>query len=619
MKSGPHTKMVLYFKRFTGIIRRLLPELLVFLFTFSVSIFNGTVDYDDPLIFSNISELRTLSFSNICYIFSSRFANHYHPVTALSFLIDFSLWKNNLAGFHFTPVLIHSLTAVIIFRLLKIFLGFLWKGKKDKLVFSAFFGTLFFSLCPLRVESVSWISERKDVLCTFFYYSSLLAYLSFADKKKLKNYCLCILLFILACLSKSMAVTLPAVLILFDIFLTKRLSANPLLWFGKDNKSILIEKIPFFVISFLTAFPVLFFPPSEILPESYAPSLCKAVYAFAAYPFKTLFPFNLSPMYAALACPKLFFWIFVLIDLCIVAAVSVSSKKQPVFLFSMLFYCITIFPVIGLLNGSESPINDRYCYIPSMSFSMVFACFYAFLHEKYKSNHVLLFECFVCVYFILFTIPQQKIWHDSLALFSSAVLTNPASASAHFHLAEYVYHYDKKAAFEEFSKALKLDEKNVYFVVRTAAYYYRSGDYEKSLELAYKAYGMEQNTLLAWQIIGQSLQSLKEYDKAEEIFIQALKIWPSAYYFSYLLSELYIEQGRITEAEKAVAATLNNYGMAQHPDLLAMSCGIEILKNNRAKAYDFCKKAVEISPKHEPALKRLAELSAKAGENSKGL
>jgi Tfp pilus assembly protein PilF len=533
--------------------------------------------------------------------------------------MDFLLWKKWVPGFHITPVIIHSLTSVIVFRLLKKFLVS-FCGYNEKIqIYAAFFGALFFSLCPLRVESVSWISERKDVLCAFFYCSSLLAYFSFTDKRDLKKYSLCILLFILACLSKSMAVTLPAVLILFDIFLTKRLSANPLLWFGKDNKSILIEKIPFFVISFLTAFPVLFVPPSEILPESYAPSLCKAVYAFAAYPFKTLFPFNLSPMYVALSCSKLFFWTFVLTDLGIVAAVSVSSKKQPVFLFSMLFYCITIFPVIGLLNGSESPVNDRYCYIPSLSFSIVFACFCGFLHEKYKKNHVLLFECLICIYFILFTIPQQRIWHDSLTLFSSAVLANPASASAHFHLAEYVYHYDKKAAFEEFSKAMKLDEKNVYFVVRTAGYYYHSGDYEKSLELAYKAYGMEQNALLAWQIIGQSLQALKKYDKAEEIFVQALKIWPSAYYFSYLLSELYIEQGRITEAEKAVAATLNNYGTTQHPDLLAMLCGIEILKNNRAKAYDFCKKAVEMSPKHEPALKRLAELSARAGENSKGL
>lgn len=614
--------MFLCFKQFTGIIRGLLPELLVFLFTFSVfsvSIFNGIVDYDDPLIFSNISELRTLSFSNICYIFSSRFANHYHPVTSLSFLMDFLLWKKWVPGFHITPIVVHSLTSVIVFRLLKKFLVSFCRYNEKIQVYAAFFGALFFSLCPLRVESVSWISERKDVLCAFFYCSSLLAYVSFTDKRNLKHYCLCILLFVLACLSKSMAVTLPAVLILFDIFLTKKLSANPLLWFGKDNKNIIIEKIPFFVISFLTAFPVLFLPPSEILPESYAPSLCKAVYAFAAYPFKTLFPFNLSPMYAALSCTKLFFWTFVLIDLCIVSAVFVNSKKQPVFLFSMLLYSITIFPVIGLLNGSESPINDRYCYIPSLSFSIVFAFFCVFLHEKYKKNHVLLFECFVCIYFILFTIPQQKIWHDSLALFSSAVLTNPASASAHFHLAGYIYRYDKKTAFEEFSKALKLDEKNVYFVVHTAAYYYRSGDYEKSLELAYKAYGMEQNALLAWQIIGQSLQALKEYDKAEEIFVQALKIWPSAYYFSYLLSELYIEQGRITEAEKAVAAALNNYGMAQHPDLLAMSCGIEILKNNRAKAYEFCKKAVEISPKHELALKRLAELSASAGESRRGL
>ena len=112
---------------------------------------------------------------------------------------------------------------------------------------------------------------------------------------------------------------------------------------------------------------------------------------------------------------------------------------------------------------------------------------------------------------------------------------------------------------------------------------------------------------------------MKEYDKAEEIFVQALKIWPSAHYFSYLLSELYIEHGSITEAEKAVAAALNNYGMAQHPDLLAMSCGIEILKNNRAKAYEFCKKAIEISPKHELALKRVAELSASAGESRRGL
>lgn len=607
--------MILSFKQIIKAIKGFLPEILVFLFTFSVfsvSLFNGTVDYDDPLIFSNIAELRKFSFSNICYIFSSRFANHYHPVTALSFLIDFSLWKNNLAGFHFTPVLLHSLTSVIVFRLLKIFLSFLWKGKKEKLVFSAFFGTLFFSVCPLRVESVSWLSERKDVLCSFFYCFSLIEYFSYRSKKNLKNYCFCILLFILACLSKSMAVTLPAVLLLFDIFLLKIMPSNPALWFSRENRSILAEKIPFFAISLAAAVPVLFFPPLEILPESYSPSIWKAVYAFAVYPVKTLFPFNLSPIYAALDGSKSFFMPFMAADLLIAGAALANAKKHPVFFFSFLFYSITIFPVIGLLNGAESPVNDRYCYIPSLSFSIIFSYTCLFLHEKYKSSHILFFECAVCVYFVLFTIPQQKIWHDSFTLFSSAVSASPESASAHFNFARYIYRYDKKKAFEEFSKALELDDKNVYFIVNTAAYYYYSGDYEKALELAYKAYDMENDALLAWQVIGQSLQALKQYDKAEEIFLQALKIWPSAYYFSYLLSELYIEQGRIADAEKSAAYTLSLYGKAEHPDLIAMSCGIEMLKGNKAKAYRLCKRAAEMSPMHSIALKRLAELSSEA-------
>lgn len=593
-------------------LKKYLPELSVFLIVFAVfapSLFNGMVSYDDPSIFANVRELRNFSWENLFYIFTHRFANHYHPITELSFQFDFMLWKGWIPGFHLTSVLFHSLASVLLFRIMRHILGsFFPNTAKRPLFAAAMLSTLFFALHPLRVESVSWISERKDVLCTFFYFSSILAFFSYRNSENIKKYLLSVLLFLLACLSKSMAVSIPAILLLSDIFVFKKLPINPLKWFSVEKRKYLYDKIPYLIIAFLIILPVLIFPVMEIMPKSYAPSLGKAIYAFITYPVKTLLPLDLAIVYDNLPSNPVFYVPYLVGDMALIALPVLLYRKYPVLMFSLLFYAIAIFPVIGILNGSPSPINDRYCYIPSVAFSVIFAVVYILSENRiWRKNVVNICVVAILLLLSLITFRQQAVWKSTMSLYANAILKSPYSSSAHSMYGEILYTEfgNKEEAFKEFDKALLIDPDNSFLLFQAAEYYYHSGIYDKSLELSYKCYQIDPESVQAWQLVGQSLYALGRYDEAENVYRTALDKWERVPYFAYLLAELYISKKDLANAEIYAEKSLGQYGFSEHPDLLSMLAGIELLKGNNEKAADLCRRSLSISPNHKIATERL--------------
>ena len=595
-------------------LKKSIPEAIIFFIVLSAfipSLFNSFVGYDDPGMFLNIEQLKTFSIENIKWIFSHRILNHYHPLTAFSFALDYAIWGENLFGFHLTSVLLHCLSSSLLFMILKRMLCRFFDRPKTVIISASIIGALFFAVNPMRVESVSWLSERKDVLCAFFYFLSLLLFFCFRESGKYKYLLLCFFSFVMGCLSKSMMASFPFVCLLLDIFIFSRLPLNFLRWLKKENRIYLTELIPFLCIFIAVSVQVLIFPPEESLSYPFVPSVNKVFYAFAMYPLMNIFPYNLSYIYAPV--PQDIFFAFKYAVLCAVMASPFIfwGRKNRLAAFAVLFYIIALLPVCGLLNGAPSPVNDRYCYIPSVSFSIISCALYIFAADRLGVKAASLIFGMAISLFLPACVMQQRIWKDSYSLFSICAERQPKAAAVHYNLGTYLYMHakDKKYAFDEFEKAVKLGQDQPGLLVNVADYYYKEQMFQEAYFLSYSAYKLRPNTAAAWKAMGKSLLAMGMHEEAEKTMIGAHNIWSKNPYFTYALAEFYIFKRDIAKAEFFAGKTLNLLDGDLDSAALSMVCGLKMLEGNKEEAEEYCRKAVQADKANKLAETRLAELS----------
>ena len=217
---------------------KLLAAVAVFLITcvvFLPSLSNEFVNWDDQSQLVENFRYRGLGVREIKWMFTTMYPGHYHPLTWLSFGMDYIVWGMNPFGYHLTNLILHALNAVLFY-----FLCFTLLSRAPPAALAA----LLFSLHPLRVESVAWAVERRDVLSSFFFLATMLTWL----KGRLRT---SYLLFACSLLSKAGGVGLPLVLLVLDVFALGRLPQNFRLWGAEKYRRLLLEKIPFFLMSIL--------------------------------------------------------------------------------------------------------------------------------------------------------------------------------------------------------------------------------------------------------------------------------------------------------------------------------------------------------------------------------
>lgn len=413
----------------------------VFLMTFvlfSFSLNGEFLDWDDSVNFVLNPHYRGLAWDNIKWMFTTTHMNHYQPLSWLTLGADYAIWGMNHFGYHLTAVIIHSLNALLFFLLAFKVLSRTDMGgggnNSSAALFPAFLAALFFSLHPLRAESVSWITERRDILCGFFVLSSFLAYFNYAENcvpgekspQCRKSYYLSLFLCLCALLSKSMAVIIPPLFFVFDYFPLGRFflpgeseKDGRIKSFLIKNRQILMEKLPFFALALIFAAVAYFWagkPAGQ--PDYYAPSLAKGIYSYGFYLWKMLLPFGLVPVY-----PMPQSWILPnALSLIAMSAFLIFSlkyrNKNPLFLASFLYYFIALFPVCGLLNGAPQPASDRYTYLPMLPFAVIFGYLGGKMAFSAQKGRKFIFAGFLSVPLLLGGIAffQQKAWSDSESL-----------------------------------------------------------------------------------------------------------------------------------------------------------------------------------------------------------
>lgn len=309
---------------------------------------------DDEVYVVNNEMVHALTLENFLETFTSFHALAWNPLTWISHMIDTAIWGLNPWGHHLSALLLHTLSTLLLFYLLDRATGRLW--------LSAMVAALF-AIHPLHVESVAWISERKDVLSTFFMFAAIAAYLDFVRAPSPARYGLVTIALILGLLSKPMLVSLPFVLLLFDFWPLNRLSPRAV-----------VEKLPWFALAFGVAIvTVLAQKPGEAetaladIPLLYR--VGNAIQSTALYLGQMLWPAKLSPFYPhpALHGDPLVAW---QVGLCLLALLLITAgclvlwRSHPYLLFGWLWYLVTLAPVSGVIQIGSHGRADRYTYVP---------------------------------------------------------------------------------------------------------------------------------------------------------------------------------------------------------------------------------------------------------------
>ena len=405
-------------------------------------------NWDDNLYVTQNPSLQNPGESYIKNAFTAFSNGHYHPITTLSYVMDYKLHGLKAKPFHITNLAIHILACIAVF----IFIQLLVRNQ-----FIAFFTALLFGIHPTHVESVAWISGRKDLLCTLFYVAALYTYLLYLNSRNRKHLIYTFMLFILALLSKSMAVTLPFILLLLDYFKERKI-----------NGKVVLEKAPFIVLSFIFGYvSVLAQKANNSLADPDTVSLglrilfgCYALimYIVKLFSFGNLSAFYNYPLLDNGKLPLLYYLMPLLATLLFFALIKMKKhKKVPWFGFG--FFLITISVVLQFIPAGNVIMADRYTYLPYVGLFFIIASLADYYYKNLKLlkpivPSAVFIYCILCAYV---SFSRNKVWEDSMTLWTDTIEKSPDAALPYSNRAAlYIQENDYQKAIVDLNKAIQI-------------------------------------------------------------------------------------------------------------------------------------------------------------------
>lgn len=512
--------------------------------TFLPALRNDFVNWDDVENFLLNPRYRGLGWDNLRWMFTAVHLGHYIPVTWLTLGLDYLLWGMNPAGYHLTSNLIHALNAVLVFLLASRLLAL---GLADTAPLAMRLGAgvaaLLFAVHPLRVESVVWITERRDVVMGAFALLSTLAYLTAVERGcggRLHGgwFGSAVALFALALLSKSQVVGLPVVLLALDVFPLRRLDVAA----GSRRRRLVRlagEKAPFIAPAGVIAGLMLvlgarreLMTPLEIL--GVVDRLAVSVYGLAFYLWKTLVPWPLSPLYA-LELP-----VDPLTPRYVASAIAVGAittalvaarRRWPAGLTVWTAYVAMLLPVLGIVHNGNQVAADRYTYLASIGWAVLAGAVAARGGARGAPARVLA-ATLVILAFTTLTGFQILVWRDSLTLWTHAVTVEPGNPHARYHLANVLAGAGRtQEARAEYQRALALAPQalpnaRAVFHASLGALLQGQGDVAGAERHYREALRFSEDNVIARNNLGVILVERGELSEALDHFRHALRVIP---------------------------------------------------------------------------------------------
>ena len=491
------------------------------------------VTFDDGLyITENIRIQSGMNLENIAWSFTTIHSSNWHPLTWMSHMLDVSLFKMHPGSHHLVSLFFHLVNSLLLFFVFRQMTGDIWP--------SAFVAALF-AIHPLHVESVAWVSERKDVLSTFFGMLTLLSYGRFVKSGIRRSYISALLFFILGLMAKPMLVTLPFVMLLLDYWPLCRIKFKKNLHsasYVDKNISLfdlVIEKIPFFIIAAASCILTFYAQRSggsvatlEVFPLGLR--IGNAAVAYINYIAKMFYPVHLSAFYPhPYSLPMWQVAGAVLLLMLITWACILTVNKRSYLLVGWLFYLGTLFPVIGLIQVGEQAMADRYTYIPLIGIFVMLAWGMHDLLDKWrrKEKIVVLGAALLFPMLILTTWLQVRHWSDSIRFYEHMIKVNSNNYLAHYNLGEVLAEHGKrKEAIRHYIQTLRIKPGHVGALNNLGNALLIEGKYRQAISHYTAALKLVPDDPEIHNNLGVALIQEGKFDQAIDHFMIALKIKP---------------------------------------------------------------------------------------------
>jgi len=494
------------------------------------------VTFDDPLyITANPTIQEGMNWKSFRYAFAAREDGSFLPLVWLSHALCVSLFGTWAGGHHLVNLLFHAANSLLLFYFLKKITRSMWPSAAVAILFA---------IHPLHVESVAWVSGRKDVMSTLFWILTSWAYVHYAERPSLRRYLGMTLLFILGLLSKSMLVTLPLTLLLLDVWPLRRID-----WTGASMAArvkalwpLVAEKLPLLALSVGTALITLGINRSvgtmvalNVLPVQHR--LANALLTLVKYLQQTFWPWNLSAFYpyTTLSFPVWKVAGALTFLLLVSGACLYNLRRRPYLAVGWLWYLVTLLPVIGVIQVGSQAHADRYTYV-SLIGIFVMLCWLAeefVVRWRITRRWILVTSASLLGILLTLTVAQAVVWRDNLTLFKNAYSLDTDNPVALMNIGdEFLNRNQFQDAYAAYAKALKFSPGLYLTHCKMGSALQEMGRPAEALRYFQNAKRLRPDLLTVDQRIGQTLTRMGRFEEAEPYVQRVMKAAESAWSIS---------------------------------------------------------------------------------------
>jgi tetratricopeptide (TPR) repeat protein len=536
----------------------------LFLVAIILSVYIQTKDFeftnldDNNYVFENPYVQQGLTQKSIISAFTTTTGSFWIPLTVLSLMADYEMYNLNAGGYHLTNVFFHILNTLLLFFALKQLTGSFSRSS---------FAASFFAVHPMFVESVVWISERKDVLSMFFFLLTIIFYNRYARQKNRTNYFFVFILFALGLMAKPMLVTLPFALLLLDYWPLNRLPLNKK-YFAKALPPLIIEKMPLFFLSIL--FSILTFITQNsgtavigLKDYSILVRINNAVISYILYLEKFFIPKDLAVFYPhpLNTIPLWQTTISAALLILISYAAIRLSRKYPFFLMGWLWFAGILFPVIGISQSGLQAMADRFIYIPSIGLIiiMTWGITAAVKRLKIKKKIVVSSAFLILFVFSATAWMQTGYWQNNIVLFKHTIGVTENNYIAHTCLAN--AYFDKginTLAKEHYIKTLKINPNHAKTYYNLGLLLSKDGQTDAAIKHFNQSLKLRPEMAKAHSALATQLIKKKLLDDAIFHYKEAVRLDPKFINAQNNLGFAYLLKGEYSEAIRIFKTVLKN-------------------------------------------------------------
>jgi protein O-mannosyl-transferase len=552
------------------------PGVCIFLAAITFAVFGQTlrhefVNFDDSLyVYENPVVTRGLNLKGVGWAFTHTVCANWHPLTMMSHMLDCQLYGLKAGGHHMTNVLLHTASAILLFLVLRQMTGKLWR--------SAFVAAVF-AIHPLRVESVAWVAERKDVLSGLFFMLTLWAYTRYvasgrwqvtradsnpspATRHPSLFYGLVLLFFALGLMCKPMLVTLPLVLLLLDYWPLNRLQADaaaePVFQLAGQSvpKRLVFEKLPLLGLAVASCVVTLFAQSDAIQSFERIPlplRVANALVSCVTYLGQMFWPSGLAVLYpfTARGVGVSGAVLSLVLLACISGGVFVLRRRRPYFLTGWLWYLIMLAPVIGIVQVGAQARADRYTYLPQIGLYLMLTWAAADLCAGWRHRRVVLGggSAVILVALIFCARAQTVYWRNSELLWTHTLACTSGNFIGHSNLGNALLqkgHLDEAMVHYQQALQIKPDSAEIHNNLGNALL--QKGDVDQAIAHCQQALQIKPDFAEAHNNLGNALLQKGKVDEAAAHCQQALQIKPDFAEAHNNLAMTLLKVGQVDEA-----------------------------------------------------------------------